>query len=672
MADLGSLFVRLGLDAREFTKGMSKSKEEIKGVQNHTKNLGDGIQTLKRIAIAGFAGWGIKKIADEFLEASKASEGFKVRLNALLGSTQEGNRLFKEMSDYASRVPFEFREIMEAATNLSGVMRGGVDEISKWMPLIGDLAAATGMSLQEVTGQVIRMYSAGAASADMFRERGTLAMLGFMNDTKYSAEETRKIMFESWNKTDSQFKGITEELAKTWSGTMSMFKDQWFQFRNMVMDSGPFLVMKEQAQDLRVAINKLKDEGKLAEWANDIARAILTSFKVGVSATKLLVDAVRGLYIEFSGLIVAVTSIGLAWIKLEEILGKTPLIGKLTGFFLPKDYDERLKGVASELEHLREAGLAWGNELVDALLDSDNAFVRLKKSIDAATGALGGEKTVGKKAIAAPPLSVDVSADMKRFEEQAELMMAKSQETLLEKTAMEKFMEDDLTEYLYDMRQKRLEDQTGFAQSAIELRQWEHDAALQIAQMQAEEEIEIEEYKSKAKTQALMNWAQAGMNIMVAIRAFTGKENKVIFAMAKGLEVAKATMSAFAAATMALASPPGPPWTIPLSHAVLGMGLANAAAIAAVGIAEMGAMGGGGGGGAIATGQVPLAPVPYASPIPAGEQAGQLPTLTINIQGDFIGDESYIEMLAEKISKAVEDRDVRLIASNSRFAEALS
>ena len=47
-------------------------------------------------------------------------------------------------------------------------------------------------------------------------------------------------------------------------------------------------------------------------------------------------------------------------------------------------------------------------------------------------------------------------------------------------------------------------------------------------------------------------------------------------------------------------------------------------------------------------------------------------TLEINIIGDFIGDEAYIEMLAEKISEAVEDRDVFLVASEAKYADELA
>lgn len=278
------------------------------------KRLSTGLGGLKTLVVsvgAAFATWQIGKIADQFLEAAKEAEGFKVRLNALLGSTAEGGRLFKEMADFAAAVPFEYKEIMASATALSGVMRGGVDEIKQWMPLIADLAAASGLSIQETTGQVTRMYSAGAASADMFRERGILAMLGFQAGVSYSAEETRRIMFESWNAADSQFKGITAELAKTWSGTMSMFSDQWFQFQNMVMDSGVFEALKGVAQELLASVQRLKDEGKLEEYAQQVGE-----IAVGVIAN--IVRAIGAMPMAFAGLKKTIGQVGTYLIALYD------------------------------------------------------------------------------------------------------------------------------------------------------------------------------------------------------------------------------------------------------------------------------------------------------------------------------------------------------------------
>lgn len=364
------LFVKLALQNREFARGMKKSKSQLKGLKSSTKGLGDSLKMLKRIAVAAFVGWGIKKLAGSFLDAANEAQGYQVRLNALLGSQEEGNRLFKEMAEYAGKVPHQFSEIMGAATALAGVMKGGVDEVSKYMPLIGDLAAVTGLSIMDTTGQIIRMYSAGAASADMFRERGILAMMGFTAGVKYSAEETREIMFNAWEATGSKFKDVTKELAKTWAGTMSMFKDQWFQFRVEVMEAGPFQAMTEQAHILLAEIQRLKEEGRLAEWAHEMAVAIVGGMSYAVEATQFLVITVKAVSLAFEAVTATVEwSMGLILAALQKVLEASAWIYKMTGFKrLAQEARASAAGVQVLKESFQDANKArW--ELVKGLKD---------------------------------------------------------------------------------------------------------------------------------------------------------------------------------------------------------------------------------------------------------------------------------------------------------------
>ena len=216
------------------------------------------------------AGYGLMKLAGSFMEIGKSNESMRLRMNALLGSVSEGKKLFSDLADYAGKVPFELQEVADSATMLAGIMKGGSQEISKWMPLIGDLAAATGLSFRETTEQVMRILSAGAASADRFRERGVLAMLGFSAGVTYSAKESESILWESWAKTDSKFKGLTTNLANTWSGTMSMYGDAWYKFISELQDAGAWDTMRQGAIDLLAEINKLEQDGTLSVWAQDI------------------------------------------------------------------------------------------------------------------------------------------------------------------------------------------------------------------------------------------------------------------------------------------------------------------------------------------------------------------------------------------------------------------
>jgi hypothetical protein len=278
---------------KKMEKSFNRAGKAAKKTSGITTAFTKSIRQLKTAVVmaAGAAGMGL--LVRSFMNAANEAENYKVRLKVLLGSQAEGNRMFKEMAEFAGRVPFEYSKVMQSATQLSAVMTGGVDEVKAWMPLIADLAAATGMTLQDTTGQVQRMFSAGAASADMFRERGVLAMMGFKAGVSYSVEDTKKMMQASWNDQGSKFKGATDALAKTWSGMTSMMADAWFQFRTDVMGSGVFDGMKESLALVLVKIQELKEKGTLKEWANNIANGVLDAFKKIMLGTATMYDAIK-------------------------------------------------------------------------------------------------------------------------------------------------------------------------------------------------------------------------------------------------------------------------------------------------------------------------------------------------------------------------------------------
>jgi len=279
---------------------------------------------------------------------------------------------------------------MEVATALTAVVKGGAEEVLKWLPLIGDLAATTGLSLRDTTSQFIRMYSAGAAAADMFRERGVLAMLGFKAGAKYSAEETMRIMEEEWKSSTSKFRGATDELAKTWDGTMSMLSDAWFLFRNKVMQAGVFEYLTDKLRILLGNVNDLKDKGKLDEWAGIVAEKFLNLAKItedtlfpAVKKVGNIMKELWGIFDKLPGWVKEYGIIGaFLWGKLKLVLsvaGAGAWLGKKAAEahmnwikkYIPdikeqgKSFKEFRKSVEEDIKALREAGLTaeqlgWG------------------------------------------------------------------------------------------------------------------------------------------------------------------------------------------------------------------------------------------------------------------------------------------------------------------------
>jgi gas vesicle protein len=163
-----------------------------------------------------------------------------------------------------------------------------VNDIAAWIPLIGDLAAAHGLDIQIMTEQFIKMYSGGAAAADMMRERGISAALGFQAGVSYSAEETRRKLWDEWTKADSHFRGVTKDLAKTWDGLMSMAKDQWFEFRNRIMGAGLFDFLKTELGAV-VDVTKEWGEENNELIAQQVAKHILDMADAGLALSNILI-----------------------------------------------------------------------------------------------------------------------------------------------------------------------------------------------------------------------------------------------------------------------------------------------------------------------------------------------------------------------------------------------
>ena len=244
-------------------------KKTYSGIQGITQRFSDNWKAhwVRNTALIMGAVLALRKLAQtavgtakDLIGVANKVEQLGVRLKVLLGSAEEGNKVFEDMTILAGQVPKTYDEIMMAATDLAAVFKGGREEIAKMMPIVVDISAATGIAVQQVVGQVIRMYSAGAASADMFRERGVSAALGFQAGVSYSAEETMKTLVGQWEDGTGKFVGASKELATTFTGMVSMMQDAWFIFRRDI-GTAMFETVKADLGAILKLIEQSKEEG---------------------------------------------------------------------------------------------------------------------------------------------------------------------------------------------------------------------------------------------------------------------------------------------------------------------------------------------------------------------------------------------------------------------------
>ena len=224
-----------------------------------------------------FASLGIGLFAKQVVDTGKSIEKLGLRFKFLFGSAQEGSKAFDTLVGFASRVPFSLEEISGASGNLAVVAKDA-DELAKILEITGNVASVTGLDFQQTAEQIQRSFSGGIASADVFRERGVRALLGFEAGATISAEQTAKKFEEVFGK-GGRFGNATAELATTFEGVLSMIGDKIFKFKKDISDAQFFEAFKTQ---FRLLDQFLEENSQQIE-------------QFAISIGRFLADAVRAL-----------------------------------------------------------------------------------------------------------------------------------------------------------------------------------------------------------------------------------------------------------------------------------------------------------------------------------------------------------------------------------------
>jgi len=296
------IIVQLQDQASKGLKVLANSVALVNAPVNEASKATSQLASSVRVLGGALAAFSIGYVAKSFTDAAATAENFAVRLDNLLGNVAESRQLFEDLAVYAGKVSYEYKDIMSSAASLAAVMTGGREEIERWMPILTDLAATFNLTMQDTTSQIIRMYTSGAAAADLFRERGVTAMLGFQAGVHYSAKETKKQIVKMWEDPASKFRGMTEALGRTWNGMMSILSDKWFLFRNSVMSSGLFDYIKGALRTLLNYLDKLAADTSAQEWAASASSFVIRSIKNVITAVGWLSESVRGLRLLWQGI----------------------------------------------------------------------------------------------------------------------------------------------------------------------------------------------------------------------------------------------------------------------------------------------------------------------------------------------------------------------------------
>ena len=364
-----------------------RSKQALGTLQGSLGRLKQSVFNLRN----AFIGLGAGLVIRNIVNTGKQIENLQVQLKFLFGSAQEGAKAFDEMAKFAAKVPFSLEEIQSGSGVLSVVSKDA-QELAKLMKITGNVAAVTGLDFKTTAEQIQRSLSAGISAADLFRDKGVKDMLGFSAGAKVSVEDTIKA-FERVFGEGGRFDGATDELAKTFSGTLSMIGDKVFNFKRVLLEAGFFRELKNQFGDL----NKfLEDNGnKVDALAKKVGKGLAIAFK-GLADTVIFVKnnidkfaLALGALISmkvagfFYGIVTSINAMTFAMkgfniaTKRNIIFGSVLVFASAMGFLIKKF--KEFKGELNEQEHTIES-LTKEIEKYEKILSNTRANVRAKKN----------------------------------------------------------------------------------------------------------------------------------------------------------------------------------------------------------------------------------------------------------------------------------------------------
>jgi len=265
-----------------------KTKVALQGVRNGLNNLRTAVFSLQS-AIVGIGG-GL--VIRSLTKVGSEVEDLGVRFNFLFGNVKEGTKAFDNLISFAARVPFSLQEISAASGNLAVVAKDA-DDLTRILKITGNVAAVTGLDFRQTAEQIQRSFAGGIAAADVFRERGVRALLGFKAGATVTAEATIKAFEDTFGE-GGRFGKATEVLATTFTGTLSMLSDKLFKFKLETNRAGFFDFFKNAL----VVINKgIEDNSKaLSNFSKAVGEGLVNFIKQALLGGAALLDLLRPIF----------------------------------------------------------------------------------------------------------------------------------------------------------------------------------------------------------------------------------------------------------------------------------------------------------------------------------------------------------------------------------------
>lgn len=235
--------VKIGADISQFQTAMARVKQStndtMKSVLEKWANISTGIRNSTRIIQESLS------ILSAPMQEFAKWEDTATRLAPLVGGLGVAKELASALRDEAANGTMSFEQLASVAGRLATVF-SNTEDIRKWTTAFHDLAAGTGMDINELVGNFVRSRASGRFEAglmDMFAQKGVNIFPELVKQTGQSEVALRKLAAEgklSFSEVEKailavstgtgQFAGQATAMSNTFGGSISTMIATWRSF----------------------------------------------------------------------------------------------------------------------------------------------------------------------------------------------------------------------------------------------------------------------------------------------------------------------------------------------------------------------------------------------------------------------------------------------------------
>lgn len=229
---LKNLLVKIGVQTKGLNSDLRKAKgtfrREFGEIQSMTANVGRSMTSALTVPLLGIGAAAVKSAADlEKMETSFVS---------LTGGAKQAADMMANLNEFTAKTPFQIEGVANAARQLiaSGT---GVEEVNNQLQFLGDIAATSGVSIEEIAAIFAKVNAKGKVELEnlnQLAERGIPIFKALSEATGLPADAlgAGAVSVEEFNRTLSSFAqeggfaaGAMERLSETAAGKFSTALD---------------------------------------------------------------------------------------------------------------------------------------------------------------------------------------------------------------------------------------------------------------------------------------------------------------------------------------------------------------------------------------------------------------------------------------------------------------